>query len=91
MVTGSPAGKPGAPLPQGADTIVIQEDTERRGDAVEVKEGAPKGRYIRRAGLDFAESEVLLRCRRSAASSTTRAFQYFKRARVDELFVWRSE
>src|SRR6266699_1037373 len=27
----------GAPLPQGADAIVIQEDTERRGDTVEVK------------------------------------------------------
>src|SRR5262249_11368566 len=50
----------GAPLPDGADTIVIQEDTERRGDSVEVKEGAPRGRYVRRAGLDFAEGEVLL-------------------------------
>ena len=51
----------GAPLPDGADTIVIQEDTERRGDRVEVKEGAPRGRYVRRAGLDFAEGDVLLR------------------------------
>ena len=51
----------GAPLPEGADAIVIQEDTERRGDAVEVREGAPKGRYVRRAGLDFAEGDVLLR------------------------------
>src|SRR5881628_2685276 len=42
----------GAPLPDGADTIVIQEDTERHGDRVEVKEGAPRGRYVRRAGLD---------------------------------------
>src|SRR5260370_35477121 len=50
----------GAPLPEGADTIVIQEDTERSGDQVEVREGAPRGRYVRRAGLDFAASEVLL-------------------------------
>src|SRR5580704_15928046 len=50
----------GAPLPEGADAIVIQEDTERQGDTVEVREGAPKGRYVRRAGLDFAEGEVLL-------------------------------
>ena len=50
----------GAPLPAGADAIVIQEDTERDGDWVEVKEGAPKGRYVRRAGLDFAEGDVLL-------------------------------
>jgi molybdopterin molybdotransferase len=54
----------GAPLPDGADTIVIQEDTERQGDQVEIREGAPKGRYVRRAGLDFAEGEVLLLARR---------------------------
>jgi len=50
----------GAPLPEGADTIVIQEDTERDGDAVRVVEGAKKGTYVRRAGLDFAEGDVLL-------------------------------
>src|SRR6266513_2296377 len=50
----------GAPLPAGADAIVIQEDTERDGDRVTIREGAPKGRYVRRAGLDFAEGDVLL-------------------------------
>jgi molybdopterin molybdotransferase len=50
----------GAPLPDGSDAIVIQEDTERDGDRVTVKEGAPKGRYVRRAGLDFTEGDVLL-------------------------------
>src|SRR5438105_1336993 len=50
----------GAPLPAGADAIVIQEDTERDGDRVEVRESVPKGRYVRRAGLDFAEGDVLL-------------------------------
>jgi molybdopterin molybdotransferase len=54
----------GAPLPDGADAIVIQEDTERSGDTVEIREGAPQGRYVRRAGLDFAEGEVLLRAPR---------------------------
>jgi molybdopterin molybdotransferase len=51
----------GAPLPAGTDTIVIQEDTERDGDRVRVLEGAPRGRYVRREGLDFSEGEVLLR------------------------------
>src|SRR6202045_2883000 len=55
---------PGAPLPAGADAIVIQEDTERDGDQVEIREGAPTGRYVRRAGLDFAEGDVLLRAGR---------------------------
>src|SRR5579862_2574918 len=50
----------GAPLPDGADTIIIQEDTKRDGDQVLVEEGAARGRYVRRAGLDFAEGEVLL-------------------------------
>src|SRR5438094_2136064 len=54
----------GAPLPAGADAIVIQEDTERDGDRVTVKEGAPKGRYVRRAGLDFAEGDGLLKAGR---------------------------
>jgi molybdopterin molybdotransferase len=51
----------GAPLPAGTDTIVIQEDTERDGDRVRVLEGAPRGRYVRRKGLDFSEGDVLLR------------------------------
>src|SRR5436190_21786584 len=51
----------GAPLPAGTDTIVIQEDTERDGDRVRVLEGAPRGRYVRREGLDFAEGDELLR------------------------------
>ena len=51
----------GAPLPAGTDTIVIQEDTERNGDLVRVLEGAPRGHYVRREGLDFAEGDVLLR------------------------------
>jgi molybdopterin molybdotransferase len=54
----------GAPLPEGADTIVIQEDTERRGDRVEIREGAPRGRYVRPAGLDFAEGDILLKAPR---------------------------
>src|SRR5207253_792467 len=54
----------GAPLPAGTDTIVIQEDTERDGDRVRVLEGAPRGRYVRREGLDFAEGQVLLRAGR---------------------------
>jgi molybdopterin molybdotransferase len=54
----------GAPLPDGADSIVIQEDTERSGDRVEIREGAPRGRYVRPAGLDFAEGDVLLKAPR---------------------------
>jgi molybdopterin molybdotransferase len=48
----------GAPVPAGADAIVIQEDTERTGDAVLVKEAGIVGRHIRPAGLDFREGAV---------------------------------
>jgi len=47
----------GAPLPEGADTIVIQEDTEAAGEQVLVKEAGPKGAYVRPAGLDFREGD----------------------------------
>ena len=50
----------GAPMPAGTDTVVVQEDTERDGDRVRVLEGAPCGRYVRRAGLDFGQGDILL-------------------------------
>jgi molybdopterin molybdotransferase len=48
----------GAPLPDGADTIVIQEDADQDGDRVTVREGAPAGTYVRPAGLDFVAGAV---------------------------------
>ncbi|MFO0987838.1 MAG: gephyrin-like molybdotransferase Glp [Alphaproteobacteria bacterium] len=50
----------GAPVPEGADAVVIQEDTEARDGAVLVKEAALLGRHIRRAGLDFKAGDALL-------------------------------
>ncbi len=54
----------GAPVPSGADTIVIQEDTERDGDIVTVREAAPPGHYVRPAGLDFRAGDIGLRAGR---------------------------
>ncbi len=51
----------GAPLPDGADAIVIQEDTDTNGDQITVLAGVATGRYVRPAGLDFAEGDVLLK------------------------------
>lgn len=59
----------GAPVPEGADCIVIQEDTERQGSDVEVREAASKGRYIRPAGLDFREGEVGLKAGRRLSAA----------------------
>ena len=55
----------GAPVPEGADAVVLQEDTKIPAEGeVEVLESAVAGRHIRRAGLDFAEGEDLLETRR---------------------------
>jgi molybdopterin molybdotransferase len=51
----------GAPVPEGADAILLQEDARVVGDGVvEALESVAPGRHIRRAGLDFAEGEALL-------------------------------
>lgn len=50
----------GAPLPDGADAIVIQEDADLAGDVLTVREAPKPGQWIRKAGLDFAEGQVLL-------------------------------
>jgi len=50
----------GAPVPEGADAVVLQEDTVRAGDQVTVREAARPGRHIRAAGLDFRAGDVLL-------------------------------
>ncbi len=50
----------GAPVPEGADAILIQEDAEASGDTVRVREAVEASRYIRREGLDFAAGQSLL-------------------------------
>lgn len=50
----------GAPVPDGADAVVMQENTRREGEVVTVLEGVPEGNFIRPAGMDFAAGEVLL-------------------------------
>ncbi len=54
----------GAPLPGGADTIIIQEVIDADKDSITIKESAQEGTFVRRAGLDFSEGEVLLKAGR---------------------------
>lgn len=49
----------GGVMPAGADTVVVQEITERKGDAVTVLKPVSKGRHIRRQGLDFRRGDTL--------------------------------
>ncbi|WP_132257351.1 gephyrin-like molybdotransferase Glp [Methylobacterium segetis] len=50
----------GAPVPEGADAILIQENAEAEGDTVTAREGVSAGRFVRPAGLDFREGDALL-------------------------------
>ncbi|HZH27043.1 MAG TPA: gephyrin-like molybdotransferase Glp [Azospirillaceae bacterium] len=47
----------GAPLPEGADAILIQENASAAADAVTALESVPPGRHVRPAGLDFQAGE----------------------------------
>ncbi|MAH83672.1 MAG: molybdopterin molybdenumtransferase MoeA [Magnetovibrio sp.] len=51
----------GAPIPIGADAIVIQENTVIDGDTITLDTSVEIGADIRPAGLDFSEGEVLLK------------------------------
>ena len=50
----------GGVIPDGADAVIIQEDTAIDGDHITITEAAVKGRHIRPAGVDFREGDVLL-------------------------------
>ena len=50
----------GAPIPKGADSIVIQENAEAAGGLVIFREPARHGQHIRPRGLDFHKGEALL-------------------------------
>ena len=51
----------GGGMPEGADCVVIQEITRRKGDSVVVDKPGAAGRNIRKQGIDFTEGTVLLR------------------------------
>src|SRR5205809_765425 len=50
----------GAPIPAGADAVVMQEDTKREGDKIVVNVGVDPGEFIRRRGCDLAEGQKIL-------------------------------
>lgn len=50
----------GAPMPEGADTVVPVELTARDGDFVEIRKTVPVGANIRLAGEDVREGEIVL-------------------------------
>lgn len=50
----------GAPIPEGADTVIMQEQCQQQGDTVIISGRITKGDHIRRAGEDITQgSEVM--------------------------------
>jgi molybdopterin molybdotransferase len=50
----------GAPVPPGADAIVMQEATVPAGEAVSINEAPRAGQWIRRAGCDIAVGQTVI-------------------------------
>jgi molybdopterin molybdotransferase len=51
----------GAPLPAGADAVVMQEQTDRAGDSVSVKHRPAPREFVRSRGADLARGGIALR------------------------------
>jgi molybdopterin molybdotransferase len=54
----------GAPLPPGADAILMQEDAEADGTRIVAQVSVPHGRHVRNAGIDFKPGDSLLQAGR---------------------------
>ncbi len=50
----------GAPMPRGADAVVMQEDTDRDGDDVAIRESSHRGKHVRGQGTDVSSGALLL-------------------------------
>jgi molybdopterin molybdotransferase len=50
----------GAPIPAGADAVVMQEDTTREGDEIVINVDVDPGEFVRRRGSDLAEGQKIL-------------------------------
>nr|WP_306266237.1 gephyrin-like molybdotransferase Glp [Pararhizobium sp. IMCC3301] len=76
----------GAPLPVGADTILIQEDAERAEQAenTEIRplEIPQPGAYVRAAGLDFTLGDVLIPARQILRSADMALLASMNHAKV---------
>jgi molybdopterin molybdotransferase len=50
----------GAPMPEGADAVVMQEEVTRDGDEIAVNAAVYPGQYVRQCGCDLAAGQKIL-------------------------------
>jgi molybdopterin molybdotransferase len=80
----------GAPMPAGADSVVIQEDVQREDKRIRLSSASPPGDNLRQTGMDFREGESLISAGRRlsprdvalAAAANHTALVVRRRARV---------
>jgi len=80
----------GAPVPAGADRVVIQENVSREGEIAIISEHPGPFRHIRKRGSDFSAGEELLATGRmldpraivAAAGADVAALEVYRRPRV---------
>lgn len=75
----------GAALPEGADTIVLQEDTSKQpGDRVEILEIEPE-RHVRKRGLDFETGTL---CAAAGTQLTSAHIGLLSAANIPSVYVY---
>src|SRR5438876_3586578 len=76
----------GAPVPQGADAIVMQEDVTRDGDEIVINTDVEAGEFVRRRGCDLSEGQKILAAgeRIRAATAALLASQGFTEVTVGD-------
>ena len=75
----------GAPMPVGTDSVLIQENAERAGDNVSVREQPKASEYVRPSGGDFREGDRIASPRRISS----RDLALFAAMDVADVLVYR--
>lgn len=76
----------GAPVPNGADTVIMQENTSRSDDQITINECRAKGINIRATGEDFKIGDILLK---KGAKITARHIAVIAAGNVDKVCVYK--
>lgn len=76
----------GAPMPEGADRVIVQEIVERAGDCITLREAPGNRRHVRSRGSDFRAGDMLLPAGRML---DPRAIMAAAAADCANLTVWR--
>jgi molybdopterin molybdotransferase len=75
----------GAPLPHGADAVVMQENTTNEGAACTINKGVDRGNFVRSRGMDITEGAKL---RSAGHRLTARDLGLLASANLAELAVY---